>query len=148
MLISHLAEKPYAPCGLCVFCCGIMAIHWQNWIDRCCLSQLVMTHQGNGAMGSALARIRYITQVKSRPPTFAVFVSGGLSFPENASRFLARVLQKDFEFDGVPIRAQIRYRKRKQGTSQLKQRSGPAATTAHARHPARHARQRQKHLTQ
>jgi hypothetical protein len=76
--------------------------------------QLVMRHQGDGATGSALARIRYITQVKSRPPTFAVFVSGGLDFPENARRFLIKALQKDFEFEGVPIRAEIRYRKRKQ----------------------------------
>ncbi len=80
--------------------------------------QLVMRHQGDGATGSALARIRYITQVKSRPPTFAVFVSGGLDFPENARRFLIKALQKDFEFEGVPIRAEIRYRKRKQTAGQ------------------------------
>ena len=80
--------------------------------------QLVMRHQGDGATGSALARIRYITQVKSRPPTFAVFVSGGLDFPENARRFLIKALQKDFEFEGVPIRAEIRYRKRKQNVGQ------------------------------
>jgi predicted GTPase len=82
--------------------------------------QLVMRHQGDGATGSALARIRYITQVKSRPPTFAVFVSGGLAFPENARRFLTRALQKDFEFEGVPIRAEMRYRKRKQNAGQPK----------------------------
>ena len=72
-----------------------------------------MRHQGDGATGSALARIRYITQVKSRPPTFAVCVSGGLEFPENARRFLIKAVQKDFEFEGVPIRAEVRYRKRK-----------------------------------
>ena len=77
-----------------------------------------MRHQGDGATGSALARIRYITQVKSRPPTFAVFVSGGLTFPENARRFLTRALQKDFEFEGVPLRAEVRYRKRRQNTDQ------------------------------
>ena len=87
-----------------------------NELLTICWVQLVMRHQGDGATGSALARIRYITQVKSRPPTFAVFVSGGLAFPENARRFLIRALQKDFEFEGVPIRAEIRYRKRRQGT--------------------------------
>lgn len=84
--------------------------------------QLVMRHQGDGATGSALARIRYITQVKSRPPTFAVFVSGGLDFPENARRFLTRALKKDFEFEGVPIRAEVRYRKRRQDTEHSKRR--------------------------
>jgi len=87
--------------------------------DVCVCVQLVMRHQGDGATGSALA-IRYITQVKSRPPTFAVFVSGGLAFPDNARRFLTRALQKDFEFEGVPIRAEMRYRKRKQNAGQPK----------------------------
>ena len=72
-----------------------------------------MRHQGDGALGSALSRIRYITQVKSRPPTFAVFVSGGLSFNENARKFLARALQQDLEFHGVPIRIEVRLRKKK-----------------------------------
>lgn len=87
--------------------------------------QLVMRHQGDGATGSALERIRYITQVKSRPPTFAVFVSGGLVFPENARRFLVRALQKDFEFEGVPIRAEVRYRKRQQVTGTRKHKAAP-----------------------
>lgn len=75
-----------------------------------------MRHEGDGAVGSALSRIRYITQVKSRPPTFAVFVSGGLSFSENARRFLARALQQDLDFQGVPIRVEVRYRKRRAQT--------------------------------
>ena len=87
--------------------------------------QLVMRHQGDGATGSALERIRYITQVKSRPPTFAVFVSGGLAFPENARRFLVRALQKDFEFEGVSIRAEVRDRKRRHDTGISKHRPAP-----------------------
>lgn len=72
-----------------------------------------MRHQGDGAMGTALSRIRYITQVKSRPPTFAVFVSGGHAFSENARKFLARALQQDLEFSGVPLRVEVRYRKKR-----------------------------------
>ena len=122
-------------------CCQICSTHAATVIVYCGRSrdidctfdsdndvcvQLVMRHQGDGATGSALARIRYITQVKSRPPTFAVFVSGGLGFPENARRFLIKALQKDFEFEGVPIRAEIRYRKRKQNVGQSR-RSAMAA---------------------
>lgn len=91
------------------------------------LMQLVMRHQGDGATGSALGRVRYITQVKSRPPTFAIFVSGGLAFPENARRFLARALQKDFEFEGVPIRAEVRYRKRRQNIGINKHKPAPTS---------------------
>ncbi|KAA6417474.1 MAG: GTPase Der-like, partial [Trebouxia sp. A1-2] len=98
-----------------------------NWREK-----LVMRHQGDGATGSALARIRYITQVKSRPPTFAVFVSGGLDFPDNARRFLIKSLQKDFEFEGVPIRAEIRYRKRKQSAGQSRR----SPTAANQQPPA------------
>ena len=94
--------------------------HIVHALTKAMCVQLVMRHQGDGATGSALGRIRYITQVKSRPPTFAVFVSGGLDFPENARRFLTRALQKDFEFEGVPIRAEVRYRKRRQNTGMNK----------------------------
>lgn len=76
-----------------------------------------------------MGRIRYITQVKSRPPTFAVFVSGGLAFPENARRFLTRALQKDFEFEGVPIRAEVRYRKKRQNTGINKHNPAPTSQT-------------------
>ena len=100
--------------------------------DKDMCVQLVMRHQGDGATGSALARIRYITQVKSRPPTFAVFVSGGLDFPDNARRFLIKSLQKDFEFEGVPIRAEIRYRKRKQSAGQSRR----SPTAANQQPPA------------
>ena len=98
-----------------------------------------MRHQGDGGTGSALARIRYITQVKSRPPTFAVFVSGSLIFPENARRFLARALQKDFEFEGVPIRAEVRYRNRRQTAIVHTQR--PAAASQPEIMPKQKARQ-------
>lgn len=69
-----------------------------------------MRHQGSGALGSALSRIRYITQVKSRPPTFAVFVAGGMEFKDDAKKFLARALQQDLDFQGVPIRVEVRRR--------------------------------------
>ena len=105
----------------------------------CVCAQLVMRHQGDGATGSALARIRYITQVKSRPPTFAVFVSGNLIFPENARRFLSRALQKDFEFEGVPLRAEVRHRNRRQTAVSYKHR--PAAASQPQIMPKKKARQ-------
>lgn len=102
-------------------------LHIVHRLTNIMLMQLVMRHQGDGATGSALGRVRYITQVKSRPPTFAIFVSGGLAFPENARRFLARALQKDFEFEGVPIRAEVRYRKRRQNIGINKHKPAPTS---------------------
>ncbi|WP_207478463.1 ribosome biogenesis GTPase Der [Arenibaculum pallidiluteum] len=53
-------------------------------------------------------RIRYATQVKARPPTFALWVSKPLDLPESYLRYLANGLRDAFEMPGVPIRLQPR----------------------------------------
>ena len=55
-------------------------------------------------------RIRYITQIKTRPPTFALFVSRPADFPESYLRYLTSGLRVDFELRGVPIRIVMRKR--------------------------------------
>ncbi|MEE2746484.1 MAG: ribosome biogenesis GTPase Der [Pseudomonadota bacterium] len=53
-------------------------------------------------------RLRYITQAKTRPPTFVVFCSRGKSLPEDYRRYLTNELRSDFELPGIPIRLLIR----------------------------------------
>lgn len=53
-------------------------------------------------------RLKYMTQVKGRPPSFAVFGNKGLEFPESYKRYLVNNLRKDFDLYGVPIRLSIR----------------------------------------
>jgi GTP-binding protein len=53
-------------------------------------------------------RIRYATQVKTRPPSFALFVSRPADFPEHYMRYLAAGLRQDFGMEGVPIRLMMR----------------------------------------
>ena len=53
-------------------------------------------------------RIRYMTQIKSRPPTFALFVSRPLDLPESYLRYLVGGLRQDFGLHGVPIRMVMR----------------------------------------
>ena len=53
-------------------------------------------------------RLRYITQVKGRPPTFAVFSSRPADFPESYRRYLVNSLRETFGLDGVPIRLNLR----------------------------------------
>jgi len=53
-------------------------------------------------------RIRYATQVKTRPPSFALFVSRPADFPDHYLRYLAAGLRQDFGMDGVPIRLMMR----------------------------------------
>ena len=53
-------------------------------------------------------RLRYITQAKSRPPTFVTFSSRGHAVPESYQRYLANNLRETFELDGVPLRIFVR----------------------------------------
>lgn len=53
-------------------------------------------------------KIRYITQVKARPPTFALFVSQAEEFPDSYLRYLVNGLRESFDLAGVPIRVVLR----------------------------------------
>ena len=53
-------------------------------------------------------RIRYATQIKSRPPTFALFVSKPQDLPDSYLRYLVNSLRDSFQLDGVPIRTVMR----------------------------------------
>lgn len=56
-------------------------------------------------------RIRYMTQVKARPPTFAAFVSQAAELPDSYVRYLTGGLRDEFGLVGVPIRLNLRQRK-------------------------------------
>lgn len=62
--------------------------------------------------GSDLRRVKYLSQIKARPPTFVVFVSGVAPFPEASQRFLANQLRQQFGFAGVPLRITVRHKQR------------------------------------
>lgn len=49
-------------------------------------------------------KIRYATQIATRPPTFALFVSQADALPESYFRYLANSLRHSFGFDGVALR--------------------------------------------
>ncbi|MEC9346185.1 MAG: ribosome biogenesis GTPase Der [Pseudomonadota bacterium] len=53
-------------------------------------------------------RIRYMTQVKARPPTFALFTSSGGTLPEAYERYLVNGMRDVFGLQGVPIRITLR----------------------------------------
>ncbi len=56
-------------------------------------------------------RLRYITQVKTRPPTFAIFSPRADKVPESYLRYLANGLREDFGLTGIPLRLNTRKRK-------------------------------------
>ncbi|HEX5327609.1 MAG TPA: ribosome biogenesis GTPase Der [Acetobacteraceae bacterium] len=53
-------------------------------------------------------KLRYVTQVKARPPTFVVFGGRAERLPEEYQRYLVNGLREVFGLSGVPIRMQMR----------------------------------------
>jgi GTP-binding protein len=49
-------------------------------------------------------RAFYITQVSTKPPTFAVFVKNRKGIPESFTRYLLNQLRDRFGFEGTPVR--------------------------------------------
>ena len=60
------------------------------------------------APGGRRIRMRYMTQVKTRPPTFVLFASIPDALPEDYKRFLVNGLRRDFDMPGTPIRLWVR----------------------------------------
>jgi GTP-binding protein len=55
-------------------------------------------------------KLRYITQVKSRPPTFVVFGNRTDELPESYRRYLVNALRRDLKLAAVPLRLDFRGR--------------------------------------
>ncbi len=53
-------------------------------------------------------RLRYMTQIKVRPATFALWCSKPKDMPEDYQRYLVNGLREDFDIKGVPIRFLLR----------------------------------------
>ncbi len=53
-------------------------------------------------------RVKYIAQIKSRPPTFALWVSRPKDLPASYRRYIANGLRADFDLPGVAIRLLVR----------------------------------------
>ena len=53
-------------------------------------------------------QLRYATQIKSRPPTIAIWTSRPEALPDAYTRYLANGLRDDFDLPGIPLRLQLR----------------------------------------
>jgi GTP-binding protein len=53
-------------------------------------------------------RLRYITQVNTRPPSFALFASKPSELPDSYRRYLVNALREAFDLPGTPIRLMLR----------------------------------------
>ncbi|UXU75327.1 MULTISPECIES: ribosome biogenesis GTPase Der [unclassified Paracoccus (in: a-proteobacteria)] len=60
------------------------------------------------APGGRRIRLRYITQVKARPPAFVVMATHTDKLPDSYQRYLVNGLRADFDMPGTPIRLTFR----------------------------------------
>lgn len=73
-----------------------------RWLER-----MTERHPPPMAKGRRL-RLRYMTQVNTRPPSFALFVSRPVELTGAYRRYLTNGLRDKFDLDGVPIRLMMR----------------------------------------
>jgi GTP-binding protein len=71
------------------------------------LSEAVSAHPPPAISGRRV-RLDYITQPKSRPPTFVLFSSRASSLPETYRRYLVNGLREAFALPGTPVRLTLR----------------------------------------
>jgi GTP-binding protein len=71
------------------------------------LMEMVAAHPPP-APGGRRIRLRYATQVKTRPPGFVVMASHPDKLPEAYARYLINGLRNDFDMPGTPIRLTFR----------------------------------------
>ena len=60
------------------------------------------------APGGRRIKLRYMTQVKTRPPAFVVMTSRPQDLPESYSRYLVNGLRAAFDMPGTPVRLILR----------------------------------------
>ncbi len=71
------------------------------------LAETAAAHPPPAAKGRRL-RLDYITQPKTRPPTFVLFSSRARELPETYRRYLINALREAFALPGTPIRLTLR----------------------------------------
>lgn len=73
-----------------------------RWFDRA-----LETNPPPAPKGKRI-KLRYITQARTRPPTFIIFGTRLDMLPESYKRYLVNAMRRELDFDGVPIRLNLR----------------------------------------
>lgn len=91
-----------------------VATAYETWNTRLPTGELnrwlagVVEHHPPPQVQGRRIRLRYVTQVKARPPTFVLFASRAAELPESYVRYLVGALRQSFGLDGIPIRLHVR----------------------------------------
>jgi len=96
------------------------------------LAGVIAAHPPPAVSGRRI-RLDYVTQPKSRPPTFVLFASRADKVPDDYKRYLVNSLRETFDLPGTPVRLTLRekanpYAKRKRGERKSGKGKGPSRT--------------------
>jgi GTPase len=92
---------------------AVMDIHalWNKRVSTNALNRWLETvleaHPPPAVSGRRL-KLNYITQAKTRPPTFVLFCTRADALPDSYQRYLVNALREAFDLPGVPIRLTLR----------------------------------------
>lgn len=87
---------------------------YRQWNRRVSTAKLnkwlaaTMAYHPHPSVKGRRIKMRYMTQVKTRPPTFSIFCNRPADVARSYERYLLNELRWDFELPGVPIRLQLR----------------------------------------
>jgi GTP-binding protein len=88
--------------------------HWNGRIPTAQLNiwleRMTGAHPAPLVQGKRL-KLKFMTQAKTRPPTFIAFTTRPDSLPDSYRRYLINGIREDFDFPGTPIRFELRKRK-------------------------------------
>lgn len=83
---------------------------YERWNQRIPTAKLndwvsyMISHHPPPLVSGRRIKIKYMTQIKTRPPTFVLFCSKSSELPEAYIRYLVNGMREDFDLMGVPIR--------------------------------------------
>jgi len=73
-----------------------------RWLEH------IVDHHPPPLINGKRIKIKYMTQIKSRPPTFVLFCSKAMQLPDSYSRYLINSIREDFKLPGIPLRLLVR----------------------------------------
>ncbi|KRX11106.1 P-loop containing nucleoside triphosphate hydrolase [Pseudocohnilembus persalinus] len=93
-----------------------------DWLNRFKKTQNAPVTEGQ------ILKIRFISQIRSRPPTFSIFVNDEDLFKTNYLKYFRKSLVQEFKLEGVPIRFLIRDSRYRKKMQKIKQKADPFDT--------------------
>ena len=99
--------------GIDALMAAVFAVH-ETWNRRIATGRLNRWHAAAlaakppPAVAGRRIKIRYITQLRARPPYFVIFGNQLEHLPESYKRFLTNGIRETFDLKGVPIRLSTR----------------------------------------